>query len=189
MDLSALLAQKPKITNKIKRKVSLYFTVEQLDLEFSNHEKRTYERLSGGNGAILAVPFDGSHFFMTSEYACGFERYELVFVKGKIDAGESPLEACNRELQEEIGYSAKKVELLKNEMTVAPGMLSLKMHTFLCTNLTKHQIFSGDEPEPIKLIKVTPKEALDLVFDQNSVLTESRSIACLTLALRRLGFL
>ena len=74
-------------------------------------------------------------------------------------------------------------------MTVAPGMLSLKMHTFLCTNLVKHQIFSGDEPEPIQIIKVTPKEALDLIFDKDSALTESRSIACLTLALRRLGFL
>ncbi len=189
MDLSALLAQKPKIINHNKRKVSLYFTVEQLDLEFSNHEKRTYERLSGGNGAILAVPFDGTHFFMTSEYACGFERYELGFVKGKIDLGENPIDACNRELQEEIGYSAQKIELLKNEMTVAPGMLSLKMHTFLCTNLIKHQIFSGDEPEPIQIIRVTPQEALDLVFDKDSVLTESRSIACLTLALRRLGFL
>lgn len=43
----------------------------------------TYERLAGGNGAILAVPFDGRDFYLTSEYACGFERYELGFVKGK----------------------------------------------------------------------------------------------------------
>ena len=189
MDLSALAAQTPRISDRRKHKVSRYFTVEQLDLEFSNHQKRTYERLYGGHGAILAVPFDGTHFYLTSEYACGFERYELGFVKGKIDAGESPKAACNRELQEEIGFSAQKIEALRQEMTVAPGMLSLKMYTFLCTDLKEHKVFSGDEPEPIELIKATPKEAIDLVFAEDSPLTESRAIACLTLALRRLGFL
>lgn len=73
----------------------------------------TYERLAGGNGAILAVPFDGRDFYLTSEYACGFERYELGFVKGKIDKGEAPKEACNRELKEEIGFGAKTVRTLK----------------------------------------------------------------------------
>jgi hypothetical protein len=33
---------------------------------------------------------------------------QSALTKGKIDAGESPLEAANRELIEEIGYGAKK---------------------------------------------------------------------------------
>ena len=189
MDLSALRAQTPNISDIRRKKVSNFFTVEELDLEFTNHEKRTYERLCGGNGAILAVPFDGKFFYMTSSYACGFERYELGFVKGKIDKGESPVQACNRELQEEIGYFAGECSLLKEEMTVAPGMLSLRMHCFLCTDLVPRKILTGDEPEPIKLIKVSPDEALDLVFNEQSPLTEARAIACLTLALRRLSYL
>jgi ADP-ribose diphosphatase len=40
-------------------------------------------------------------------------RYELALTKGKIDAGESPLEAANRELIEEIGYGAKKLSFVK----------------------------------------------------------------------------
>lgn len=81
MDLNALNAQVPKILSKRRNKVSKLFTVEQLDLQFSNNTTMTYERLMGGNGAILAVPFDGKDFLLTSEYACGFERYELGFVK------------------------------------------------------------------------------------------------------------
>ena len=57
MDLSALKKQTPAILSKRREKVSNFFTVEQLDLQFSNNKKMTYERLAGGNGAILAVPF------------------------------------------------------------------------------------------------------------------------------------
>ena len=54
MDLNALNAQVPKILSKRRNKVSKLFTVEQLDLQFSNNTTMTYERLMGGNGAILA---------------------------------------------------------------------------------------------------------------------------------------
>ena len=128
------------------------------------------------------------NFYLTSEYACGFERYELGFVKGKIDNGEAPKEACNRELKEEIGFGAKTVRTLKNEMTVAPGMLQLKMYTFLCMDLFPMQL-EGDEPEPINIIKVSPREAKDLIFDIDSPLTEARAIASLTLAMNKLGML
>ena len=189
MDLSPLKDPIPRILERRRHRVSRFFTVDELDLEFSNHEKRTYERLSGGHGAILAVPFDGSHFYLTSEYACGFERYELGFVKGKIDAAETPEQACNRELEEEIGYSTSHVELLRDEMTVAPGMLSLKMYTFLCTGLKPQRISSGDEPEPIRLIRADPREARQLLFDPASPLKEARSIACLALAMHHLDLL
>ena len=53
MDLSALKKQTPIILSKRREKVSNFFTVEQLDLQFSNNKKMTYERLAGGKGAIL----------------------------------------------------------------------------------------------------------------------------------------
>ena len=163
MDLSALNRQIPTILAKRRNKVSNIFTVEQLDLQFSNNKQMTYERIAGGRGAILAVPFDGKDFYLTSEYACGFERYELGFVKGKIDLGEDPKTACNRELQD-------------------------KMYTYLCTELFPMQL-DGDEPEPINIVKVSPKEAKDLIFDVDSPLKEARAIASLTLAMNKLGLI
>lgn len=43
MDLNALNAQVPKILSKRRNKVSKLFTVEQLDLQFSNNTTMTYE--------------------------------------------------------------------------------------------------------------------------------------------------
>ncbi|MGN1282102.1 MAG: ADP compounds hydrolase NudE [Succinivibrio sp.] len=188
MDLSLLNREPPVVKAKRREKVSNLFTVESLDLQFSNNKLVTYERIAGGNGAILAVPFDGRHFYLTSEYGCGFERYELGFVKGKIDTNESPKEACDRELKEEIGFGARTIRTLKNEMTIAPGMIQLKMYTFLCTDLYQMQL-DGDEPEPIGIVKVTPKEAKELIFDRDSPLTEARAIASLTLSMNLLGML
>ncbi len=188
-DFSVLHDPVPQVLQKRRQRVSKFFTVDSLDLKFSNGELRTYERLSGGNGAIISVPFDGSHFLMSSEYACGFERYELGFVKGKIDKGETAEQACARELSEEIGYGTNNIIKLREEMSIAPGMLSLRMHCFLCTDLYKHELLTGDEPEPIKIVKVTPAEALDLVFSKDSPLTEARAIACLAMSLRVLKLL
>ena len=38
------------------------------------------------------------------EYSAAIDKYALTFPKGKIDEGESILDAANRELQEEIGF-------------------------------------------------------------------------------------
>ncbi|MGN0915351.1 MAG: ADP compounds hydrolase NudE [Succinivibrio sp.] len=188
MDLSALDKKLPEIIARRRNKVSNFFTVEELDLVFSNNRQVTYEKLTGGQGAVMAVPFDGKEFYLTSEYVCGFERYELGLVKGKIDVGEDPKAACNREMQEEIGYGARIFHTLKNEMTVAPGMMSLRMFAYLCTDLYEMQL-QGDEPEPISIVKATPKEVKDLIFDVDSPLKEARSIAALTLALKKLDLL
>lgn len=179
----------PQVLDRRRHKVSRFFTVEELDLKFSNGQLRTYERMVGGNGAILAVPFDGESFIFSVEYACGIERYDLGFVKGKIDEGETPEQACARELSEEIGMGFSKCVKLKDEMFVAPGMLSLRMHCFLCTDLYPHHLNSGDEPEEIITTKVKAKDALELLFDPRSPLTESRAIACLALSLKHLGYL
>lgn len=189
MDLKILDKQLPLVENRREHQASKIFRIESMDLTFSNGQKATYERIMGGRGAVMAVPFDGTHFYMTVEYCGGVMNYQLGLVKGKIDEGETPEEAVKRELAEEIGYSAAKITLLKSEMTVAPGMLSLKMYPFLCEELFACPNISGDEPEPIDLVKLTASEVKELIFDSHSVLTEGRTIAALTLALHRLGYL
>ena len=71
-------------------------------------------------------------------------------------------------------------------MTVAPGMLELKMHVFLCRDLYPCKL-TGDEPEPIDIIKVSVEEAKNLLFDVDSPLMEARSIGALALSLHEIG--
>ena len=68
------------------------FQRQHLDLEFSNGERRRFERLvSRGHGAVVVVPMlDDETVLLVREYAAGMHRYELGLVKGRIDAGETP---------------------------------------------------------------------------------------------------
>lgn len=188
MDLSALNKKLPIVSSRKVFKVSNIFTVEQNHLIFSNGQERDYERIKSTHGAVMCIPFDGKHFILTVEYAGALERYELSLVKGKIDDNEEPIMAANRELQEEIGLKAQNLILLKDELCVAPGMLELRMYAYLCTDLVAHKL-EGDEPEDIERVYLTPDEVKELIFDDKSCLRESRTIAALTLAMHKLGFL
>ena len=99
MDLSALFnKQLPQVANRQVKQASRIFRVESMDLTFSNGTQATYERIIGGRGAVMAVPFDGTHFYMSVEYCGGTMEYGLGLVKGKIDAGETAEQAVVREL-------------------------------------------------------------------------------------------
>ena len=70
--------------------------LEELDLEFGNGERRLYHRLRAhGEGAVAVVPMlDDDTALLVREYAAGMHRYELGLVKGRIDAGETPIQAA-----------------------------------------------------------------------------------------------
>jgi ADP-ribose diphosphatase len=51
---------------------------------------------------VIVVPMlDAQTALLVREYAAGMHRYELGLVKGRIDAGETPEQAADRELKEE----------------------------------------------------------------------------------------
>lgn len=156
------------------------FCVEELDLEFSNGEKRTYERLvAGKNGAVMIVPvLDKKYFILIREYSAGTENYQLAFPKGLMEPGESTSEAGNRELKEEVGYGAKIITPMK-KMSLAPGYLTHKMNLLLAEDLYPESLV-GDEPEPLEVVK-WPIDEIDSLIAQDDF-TEARSIAALFLA-------
>ena len=114
--------QLPKINSQKQVAKSRLFTIEQLDLTFSNGEQRHYERVPGsGNGAVMIVPMlDDDTLLLVREYCAGTHSYELGFPKGLIDPGESPEQAANRELKEEIAYGSEQLILL-SQMMMAPA--------------------------------------------------------------------
>ncbi|HSR64531.1 MAG TPA: ADP compounds hydrolase NudE [Xanthomonadaceae bacterium] len=153
------------------------YRMERLDLEFGNGERRLYERLhSRGHGAVLVVPLlDDDTVLLVREYAAGVHRYELGLVKGRIDAGEAPLEAANRELQEEAGYAARSLVLLRS-LTLSPSYMSHSAHVVVARDLYPQRL-PGDEPEELEVVpwKLDALHALALRED----CSEGRSLAAL----------
>ena len=144
--------QKPKIHKIETIARSRLFTVEAVNLEFSNGVQRVYERMRPANReAVMIVPIIGNDLLLIREYAVGIEEYELGFPKGLIDPGEGVLEAANRELMEEVGFGAERFDYL-SKLTMAPSYFSSKMNIVVAQNLYP-QSLEGDEPEPLPQVR------------------------------------
>lgn len=164
---------------------SRFFAIEELELRFSNGVERSYERMKGGGrGAVMVVPFiDDATMILIREYACGTHNYELGFPKGLIDPGETPEQAANRELKEEIGYGAEQLIPLKS-LAMAPGYFGSTMHIFIATGLYPKRL-EGDEPEPLELVNWPYQDVERLMVDPD--FNDARSIAALLMTQRKLS--
>lgn len=118
-------------------------------MRFPNGTDVQWERLrSARPGAVLVVPMlDATTVPMMREYAAGTERYALALPKGRMEAGERPEAAVNREIMEEIGYGARRIRLIKS-MTLAPGYFSHITHVLLARDLYAEKR-QGDEAGPL----------------------------------------
>jgi ADP-ribose diphosphatase len=170
----------PLIHNREVVARSRLFRVEEVQLEFSNGEQRVFERMAGsGRGAVMIVPFTHDNkLLLVREYAAGLHEYQLGFPKGLIDPGETPLQAANRELKEEVGFGAKQLIPLKT-VTMAPTFFSAHMHIVIATDLYPEKLV-GDEPEPLDVIEWSLEDR-DLLLQQADF-TEARCIAALYMA-------
>jgi len=172
----------PKILNKSVIACSHFFKIETLKLKFSNGEQRDFERMQGGNrGAVMVVPFyDKQTILLIREYAAGTHSYELGFPKGLIDPGETPEQAANRELKEEVGFGARKFTTLK-KVVMAPNYFNSEMTIFMAKDLYPEKL-QGDEPEPLEVIK-WPLDKADQLLARDDF-QEARSISALLWVLK-----
>ena len=170
---------KPKILSRRKIAHSKLFMVEKRHLLFENGKERVFERIIGRRGgSVMIVPvIDNERFFLIREYGAGVDDYYLGFPKGIIDEGETPNEAANRELKEEIGYGARKFTSLKS-MVASPGYMAGSMRLILAEDLFEEKLI-GDEPEKIDVLEWR-FDALDELMAREDF-CEARSIAAVLL--------
>ncbi|WP_394560324.1 ADP compounds hydrolase NudE [Aquipseudomonas alcaligenes] len=175
------MREKPQVLAREIVASSRLFRVEELQLRFANGVERTYERLVGrgsGYGAVMVVALlDAEHAVMVEEYCAGTDDYQLSLPKGLIEPGEDVLVAANRELKEEAGFGAERLELIA-ELSLSPGYMSQKIQVVLARDLYEESL-PGDEPEPLRVDKVNLRELSALV--QHPQFTEGRALAALYL--------
>ncbi|MAY71736.1 ADP compounds hydrolase NudE [Halomonas litopenaei] len=180
MDDSA--PEKPRILSRKTVAESRLFRVEELELRFSNGAERHFERLLGngkGIGAVMIVAMpDPDHVLLIREYAAGFEDYVLTLPKGVVDPGEDIVTAANRELMEECGVGARRIEPLV-ELSLSPNYMRQRMQVMLASDLYPKRL-EGDEPEPL----VVETHALDSIpaLLAREDFHEARAIAALYIA-------
>ena len=113
-------------------------------------------------GSAVMMPVDErGRILLVRQYRLPARQYLWELPAGRVDGGETPLQAARRELVEETGYRARKWEKLA-VFYPSPGFLAEKMTIFLATGLK-----SGDaapmEDERIETRWFTSREIDDWI--------------------------
>jgi ADP-ribose pyrophosphatase len=136
-------------------------------------------------GSAVIVPvFDDMTVGMVRQYRHAAAQFLLEVPAGSLETGEDPRLGAIRELEEEVGVIAAKIEKI-SEFYVSPGFLTEKMYVYLATELTETaQRLDGDEI--IEIERISFSQAFELI--RSGGIEDAKSIAGLTLAGSKLGF-
>jgi ADP-ribose pyrophosphatase len=113
-------------------------------------------------GAVVLLPvLDDGRIVLERNYRMAAGKHLIELPAGTLDPGEEPPQAAARELTEETGYRARRLELLATFYS-SPGILDERMHLFLATGLTAGptDLQAGEEIEPLV---VAWEEAMEMV--------------------------
>ncbi len=137
-------------------------------------------------GSSVIVPvFDDGTVALVRQYRHAAGKFMLEVPAGSLETDEDPLAGAIRELEEEVGVVAKKVELL-TEFYVSPGFLTEKMYVYLATSLTETaQNLDGDEIIDIERIPL----AVAVEMSRDGRIEDAKSIIGLMMAGSKLGIL
>ena len=126
--------------------------------------------------AVTIVPLDqeGMVWFIR-QYRHPVRKVLLELPAGVAEVGESPEVSAQREIREEIGMAAGKLEKIGGFYMV-PGYSTEYMHIYLATELQPDPL-PGDEDEFISIEKVPAKESL--ILAETGQLQDSKSLVAL----------
>ena len=101
----------------------------------------------------------GSEFVMVRQWRHGARELSLEFPGGVFEKGENAETAARRELQEETGYAAEKIEKL-GEFNPNPAIMSNHIHFFLARDLKPPLQQNLDEDEYVDVETVAIDDVL-----------------------------
>jgi len=120
-----------------------------------------------GAVAIAALQRNGE-LVLVRQYRHAARECLVELPAGRLNRGEDPLLAAQRELAEETGLSAGSWSLLTT-FYPAPGFASERMHVFLAQELVPGER-ELDPDEEIEVLTMTPARVLELVRDGKTLL-------------------
>ena len=140
-----------------------------------------------GASAIVPLMGDGvsdPQVLLIRQYRYAANGFLYEISAGRLDEGETPMECAHRELSEETGYRAQRVEHLFTMFTT-PGFTDEKIHLFLATGLTSGEAHR-DVDEFMELVPTRLSKALSMV-EQGEIQDAKTALALLYAASFRLG--
>jgi len=140
---------------------------------------REVVRHPGGAGALPL--FDDGRVALVKQYRHPAQRELLEIPAGRIEVGETPEMCAAREVEQEIGFRAGRIEKLA-EFYSTPGFCEEKLHVYLATDLTPSSQ-ALDHDEWVEVVYLPFAEAAQMLG--RGGIEDSKTIIALLLAVKR----
>ena len=172
----------PKIINSQKVFEGRVFNVT---VDTVKEGEVTYQReVVHHHGSAVIIPvFDDGTVVLVRQYRHPAVRYLLEVPAGTLADGERPDAGAARELQEELGLVAARLEKL-SEFFVSPGFCEEKMWVYLATELSEGKQLL-DEDEVLEIVRLPIVDALEMIT--SGEIQDAKTIIGLMLAAPRVG--
>ncbi len=141
--------------------------------------RRAVREIVEHRGAVAALPVIDGDVLLVRQYRTAVGRTLLEIPAGTVEPGEG-VEAClQRELSEEVGMRAGRVDHLAT-FYPSPGFLTEAVHVYVATDLTPHRLEA--EEEDLSVVRMPLTRAQTMVAEGEIV--DAKSIIGLLLLAR-----
>jgi ADP-ribose pyrophosphatase len=138
------------------------FDVAQHQVRLPDGRAQTYD-LVEHHGAVTLLPVDAAgNLLFVRQYRVGAQAALLELPAGVLHPGEDPAEGAAREIREETGFSAARLQRLGG-FYMAPGYSTEYMHVFLAAGLAPDPL-PQDDDEFLELVRIPAGEALGMAL-------------------------
>lgn len=149
--------------------------------ELPDGRRATFEMVRHPGGAAILPLLDDGRILLIRQFrpAAGGMLWEIP--AGRVDPGESPEECVAREIVEEIGYRAGRIDQI-GELLPAVGFCDERIHLFLGRDLEQvERALEADEY--IEVVPVAAAEAMNMVL--RGEISDGKTQLALLLAQRK----
>ena len=155
------------------------FDVRKDHIRYQNGHKTDYDVIVH-SGAVTLIPIDtDGNVWFVRQYRHAIGETLLELPAGTLEEKEGPKHCAERELREEIGYSAGKLRNLGG-FYLAPGYSNEYMNLFLATDL-QYDPLQPDQDENLQTESYSSSDVISMLT--NSEFQDAKTIAGLYYAL------
>ncbi len=162
------------------------FDIERDEVRHASGYETVREVVRHNGGAVVAAVFENNDIILIRQYRYPVSEAIYELPAGKLDTNEDPSRCAARELKEETGWSAGKLEKLTALLTT-PGFCDERLHIYLATELSEGRQKLEEGEESIEVLRLPLREAVSMCTDGR--IHDGKTITGIMLSAMHVGIL